>query len=180
MISLESQEKGPKTLRMSSALFSTTKRKYYFLPLLIIPSEHNCSDCRSLLSVCFFLTKGRATRRWNFLVVRVTFCSRKHIVGFGGSFYCDMGDILLIMYFCFDCRSSFSSKICLTSERCKVIEWMKKRRFLDMMPPHIPIERHWASGFFFSDSKYKHGRTEPTCSQERRIAHLATYCVFTS
>lgn len=44
--------------------------------------------------IYIFVFEGRASRRWNLLVIRVTFCSGKHFMGSNSSVYSDMGNIL--------------------------------------------------------------------------------------
>lgn len=156
MINLESQGKDHKTLQMNIAPSSMTRRRYNID--YVFQSGIAFWLCFIRKDWCYFLlllNEGRAGRRWNFLVVGVTFCPWKHVMGFSGSMYRNMGDILIIWLSCkLNCllhdvfissTKSFVAVVSLT--RC----------------PHIPIERSRATGVFLSDSQYKHGWVKPSC-----------------
>lgn len=96
MISLGYHEKGPKTL-LTSIAPSSMIRKRYKISFSIVGIIFCLTGCRTNWFVNFFpLNKGRASWRWNLLVVRVSLCSWKHFMGFWSSLHCNMGYILMI------------------------------------------------------------------------------------
>ena len=146
MISLEYQEKGPRTLQMNIAQSSMTRRRY-FSSVLMFMIKYSGIHCVNIL---FILIEGRADWRWNFLVVRVTFCPWEHSMGFCSSMYCNLGYILL--------SSAYHFNILLYKVPVAVTTFIHRKPLCLFVSltwcPHIPTSRSWAAGILISGSKY--------------------------